>query len=137
MCKICAKMCSGPKKEKSRDKSYDLSQDFGALAGTRIPGPLIKSQMLYRLSYERIYCILKQGSAILPDYFTTPGHKLQELPQKSPPAGRRGGRKFLFTKRYKIVTMGDIQGTWMRTFVYQPAGAAPRLIPHCKGEIDL
>ena len=25
-----------------------------ALEGTRIPGPLIKSQMLYRLSYERI-----------------------------------------------------------------------------------
>ena len=36
-------MCSGPKKEKSRDKSYDLSLDFGALVGTRIPGPLIKS----------------------------------------------------------------------------------------------
>ena len=43
MCKICAKMCSGPKKEKSSDKSYDLSLDFGALAGTQIPGPLIKS----------------------------------------------------------------------------------------------
>ena len=28
---------------------------FGALEGTRIPGPLIKSQMLYRLSYERIF----------------------------------------------------------------------------------
>ena len=27
---------------------------FGALVGTRIPGPLIKSQMLYRLSYKRM-----------------------------------------------------------------------------------
>ena len=30
-------------KRKSRDKSLDFSRDFGALVGTRIPGPLIKS----------------------------------------------------------------------------------------------
>ena len=41
-------------KRKSHEESYDSSWDFGALEGTRIPGPLIKSQMLYRLSYERI-----------------------------------------------------------------------------------
>ena len=41
-------------KKKIHEKSYDSSWDFGALEGTRIPGPLIKSQMLYRLSYERI-----------------------------------------------------------------------------------
>ena len=77
MCKICAKMCSGLKKEKSRDKSYDLSRDFGALAGTRIPGPLIKSQMLYRLSYERISFYSIGCNRRLPDYFTTPGRKMQ------------------------------------------------------------
>ena len=42
-------------KRKSHEESYDSSWDFGALEGTRIPGPLIKSQMLYRLSYERIF----------------------------------------------------------------------------------
>jgi hypothetical protein len=47
---------------------------FGALEGTRIPGPLIKSQMLYRLSYERIFSDLQ----ILPNYITTPAPKKQE-----------------------------------------------------------
>ena len=32
-----------------------LQAVFGAPAGTRILDPLIKSQMLYRLSYERIF----------------------------------------------------------------------------------
>ena len=49
------KVCRAPEKGKSHEESYDSSWDFGALEGTRIPGPLIKSQMLYRLSYERIY----------------------------------------------------------------------------------
>ena len=31
-----------PENEKSHEESYDSSWDFGALEGTRIPGPLIK-----------------------------------------------------------------------------------------------
>ena len=54
VCKKCAKVCRAPKNGKSHEESCDSSWDFGALEGTRIPGPLIKSQMLYRLSYERI-----------------------------------------------------------------------------------
>ena len=52
--KPCRDRANGVQKEKSHEESYDSSWDFGALEGTRIPGPLIKSQMLYRLSYERI-----------------------------------------------------------------------------------
>ena len=55
VCQKCAKVCRAPENGKSHEKSYDFSWDFGALEGTRIPGPLIKSQMLYRLSYERIF----------------------------------------------------------------------------------
>ena len=48
---------------------------FGALEGTRIPGPLIKSQMLYRLSYERIH-YKAQYNTILPNNITIlPGKK--------------------------------------------------------------
>ena len=36
-------MCRAPENEKSHEESYDSSWDFGALEGTRIPGPLIKS----------------------------------------------------------------------------------------------
>ena len=47
------------KNEKAHDSSRILNDQswvfLGALEGTRIPGPLIKSQMLYRLSYERIF----------------------------------------------------------------------------------
>ena len=57
---------------------------FGALEGTRIPGPLIKSQMLYRLSYERIFC----GKTIPPNNITTIGCKKQEQRSKK--------RKFQF-----------------------------------------
>ena len=49
------KVCRTPENGKSHEESCDSSWDFGALEGTRIPGPLIKSQMLYRLSYERIF----------------------------------------------------------------------------------
>ena len=39
---VCKK-CAEPQKEgKSHEESYDSSWDFGALEGTRIPGPLIK-----------------------------------------------------------------------------------------------
>ena len=43
------------REKKNREDSNESSRFFGALEGTRIPGPLIKSQMLYRLSYERIF----------------------------------------------------------------------------------
>ena len=52
--KIVQRPCKWRTKRKSHEESCDSSWDFGALEGTRIPGPLIKSQMLYRLSYERI-----------------------------------------------------------------------------------
>ena len=68
------KVCRAPEKGKSHEESYDSSWDFGALEGTRIPGPLIKSQMLYRLSYERIFC----GKTIPPNNITTIGCKKQE-----------------------------------------------------------
>ena len=74
VCKKCAKVCRAPEKGKSHEKSCDFSWDFGALEGTRIPGPLIKSQMLYRLSYERIFC----GKTIPPNNITTIGCKKQE-----------------------------------------------------------
>ena len=53
--KTVQRLCKWRTKRKSHEESYDSSWDFGALEGTRIPGPLIKSQMLYRLSYERIF----------------------------------------------------------------------------------
>ena len=74
VCKKCAKVCRAPEKGKSHEESCDSSWDFGALEGTRIPGPLIKSQMLYRLSYERIFSDLQ----ILPNNITTPAPKKQE-----------------------------------------------------------
>ena len=80
VCKKCAKVCKHPEKRKSHEESYDSSWDFGALEGTRIPGPLIKSQMLYRLSYERIMV----QYTILPNNITTPGQKKQEQNQNSP-----------------------------------------------------
>ena len=42
VCKKCAKVCTAPENGKSHEESYDSSWDFGALEGTRIPGPLIK-----------------------------------------------------------------------------------------------
>ena len=80
VCKKCAKVCRAPENEKSHEESCDSSWDFGALEGTRIPGPLIKSQMLYRLSYERIFC----NNTILPNNITINADKMQ-VP----------GRKFL------------------------------------------
>ena len=80
VCKKCAKVCRTPENEKSHEESCDSSWDFGALEGTRIPGPLIKSQMLYRLSYERIFC----GKTIPPNNITTIGCKMQEQCSKKP-----------------------------------------------------
>ena len=72
------------KNEKAHDSSRILNDQswvfLGALEGTRIPGPLIKSQMLYRLSYERIMI----QYTILPNNITTPGQKKQEQNQNSP-----------------------------------------------------
>ena len=93
VCKKCAKVCKHPEKGKSHEESCDSSWDFGALEGTRIPGPLIKSQMLYRLSYERIFC----SKTILPNNITTIGRKMQECRRKKRkfphkrPVLRRGG----------------------------------------------
>ena len=72
------KVCRAPENEKSHEESYDSSWDFGALEGTRIPGPLIKSQMLYRLSYERIF----RSKTILPNNITTIDCKKQEQRRK-------------------------------------------------------
>ena len=80
VCKKCAEVCRAPENGKSHEESYDSSWDFGALEGTRIPGPLIKSQMLYRLSYERIF----YGKTIPPNNITTIGCKMQEQCSKKP-----------------------------------------------------
>ena len=40
--KIVQRPCKRRTKRKSREESCDSSRDFGALEGTRIPGPLIK-----------------------------------------------------------------------------------------------
>jgi len=47
-------MCRRLKTEKSHEKSYGFSWDFGALVGTRIPGPLIKSATRAPIVYIRI-----------------------------------------------------------------------------------
>ena len=107
VCKKCAKVCRAPEKGKSHEESYDSSWDFGALEGTRIPGPLIKSQMLYRLSYERIFC----SKTILPNNITTIGRKMQEcrrkkrkFPHKRPElrCGGRSGTERLGGSRYAL-----------------------------------
>ena len=41
-CAGVQKVCKAPENGKSHEESYDSSWDFGALEGTRIPGPLIK-----------------------------------------------------------------------------------------------
>ena len=92
---------------------------FGALEGTRIPGPLIKSQMLYRLSYERIL----YSKTILPNNITTTRRKKQEWsgkkqhnsypvhfarqagPRYALPAAARSCGKFLFTNAARTVTI--------------------------------
>ena len=51
MCRKCAKMCRQLKTEKSHEESCDSSWDFGALVGTRIPGPLIKSAICASIVY--------------------------------------------------------------------------------------
>ena len=84
MCKKCAKVCRAPENGKSHEESYDSSWDFGALEGTRIPGPLIKSQMLYRLSYERIH-YKAQYNTILPNNITILPGKMQAFCTKNFP----------------------------------------------------
>ena len=68
-------MCRAPENGKSHEESYDSSRDFGALEGTRIPGPLIKSQMLYRLSYERIHYKAQYNTILLNNITILPGKK--------------------------------------------------------------
>ena len=40
----------------------DMSADLGALGGTRTPNLLIRSQMLYPLSYERRHCSIPRAA---------------------------------------------------------------------------
>ena len=84
VCKKCAKVCRAPENGKSHEESCDSSWDFGALEGTRIPGPLIKSQMLYRLSYERIH-YKTQYNTILPNNITILPGKMQAFCTKNFP----------------------------------------------------
>ena len=66
---------SQQKKKNDKPLKSTIYRPFGALEGTRIPGPLIKSQMLYRLSYERIHYKAKYNT-ILPNNITIlPGKK--------------------------------------------------------------
>ena len=53
VCKKCAKVCRAPENGKSHEESYDSSWDFGALEGTRIPGPLIKR--MSQLGNDRLH----------------------------------------------------------------------------------
>ena len=106
----CAKgvqKCAEPQKMENPRGILRFFVDFGALEGTRIPGPLIKSQMLYRLSYERIFC----SKTILPNNITTIGRKMQEcrrkkrkFPHKRPELRCRGrsGTERLGSSRYAL-----------------------------------
>ena len=95
---------SGPFSAYKNRKTHDLHRIFngqswvffGALEGTRIPGPLIKSQMLYRLSYERIFSVLH----ILPNNNTTTAPKKQEGSAKKWPVHRpQRNRPLSFMKK--------------------------------------
>ena len=105
VCKKCAKVCRAPENGKSHEESYDSSRDFGALEGTRIPGPLIKSQMLYRLSYERIrYRYNIQNIAVL--YYHTRRKKASLRGKKLSFTKSAGaGTNFPFTNPARISTI--------------------------------
>ena len=60
--KTVQRPCKWRIKRKSHEESYDSSWDFGALEGTRIPGPLIKrirgaSFVNFRICAESLYFI--------------------------------------------------------------------------------
>ena len=98
-----------------------LIQLNGDPQATRTPDPLIKSQMLYRLSYERIFCnntILPNNITINADKMQVPGRKFLRCTYEVPrgdfkrPNGLAAGEmegfypdKFLFTKPDRIVTI--------------------------------
>ena len=119
--KTVQRPCKWRIKGKSHEESCDSSWDFGALEGTRIPGPLIKSQMLYQLSYERIFCnntILPNNITINADKMQVPGRKFLRCTYEVPrgdfkrPNGLAASEmegfypdKFLFTKPDRIVTI--------------------------------
>jgi hypothetical protein len=48
-----------PEQQKSLSLDREKASDLGALGGTRTPNLLIRSQMLYPLSYERLsyFCL--------------------------------------------------------------------------------
>ena len=58
VCKKCAKVCRAPENGKSHEESYDSSWDFGALEGTRIPGPLIKRMSQLGNDCLRSFCFI-------------------------------------------------------------------------------
>ncbi len=98
---FCAQWQNGKSRQQTSSVCCRL---FGALAGTRIPDPLIKSQLLYRLSYKRIYCLqlinyTSQASFCQPLF----SHFLRFAPG-FPRAGKRqdGGRKFSPASAAKI-----------------------------------
>ena len=114
VCKKCAKVCRAPENGKSHEESCDSSWDFGALEGTRIPGPLIKSQMLYRLSYERIFCsntMLPNNITINADKMQVPGRKFLRCTYEVPPAGTLSGRTVSPQARWRdfIPTSSSLQ----------------------------
>ena len=51
----CAKVCGHPENGKSHEESCDSSWDFGALEGTRIPGPLIKRAYFDGFLYPNLF----------------------------------------------------------------------------------
>ena len=55
VCKKCAKVCGHPENGKSHEESCDSSWDFGALEGTRIPGPLIKRAYFDGFLYPNLF----------------------------------------------------------------------------------
>ena len=114
--KTVQRPCKWRTKRKSHEESYDSSWDFGALEGTRIPGPLIKSQMLYRLSYERIFCsntILPNNITINADKMQVPGRKFLRCTYEVPrgdfkrPNGLAAGEMEVFSRQVPLYKTGQ------------------------------
>ena len=100
-------LSSRPKKPLSpiaSDRNRALTCGFvGALGGTRTPNLLIRSQMLYPLSYERLKGIAKRtGSAGPPAFVLQAGHRPRSgRPRAGPhhPGEVRTGRRRLRLRR--------------------------------------
>ena len=117
---FCAQWQNGKSRQQTSSVCCRL---FGALAGTRIPDPLIKSQLLYRLSYKRIYCLqlinyTSRASFCQPLF----SHFLRFAPG-FPRAGKRqdGGRKFSPASAAKIWNCAG--RAWYNTVLAVPGTA--------------